>query len=123
MLKEMRLVGTTDGSGDAIINGESNVLGFLKAVAWIDGDLVDNVTFVLSTQGHEASQVLLTAGAAEADNDVIFYPRHIIYDEGADVLTGTSGGDREYPLMVGRPRLVIAAGGSAKTGGCILFYE
>ena len=122
-LKEMRLVGTTDGSGDVVINGEDTVIGFLKAVAWTFGDLANNNTFVLSTQGHEASQTLLTGDAGESDADVIFYPRRLIYDEGADVLVGTAGGDREYPLMVGRPRLVIAAGGATKTGGCILYYE
>ncbi len=119
----MRLVGITSAGGAVTVDGETTVLGWLKAVAWIDGDLADSNTAVISTQDHEAAQTLLTIGAGEGDVDNIFLPRHLIYDEGADVLTGTSGGDREYPFMAGRPRLVIAAGGDTKTGGCILYYE
>ncbi len=121
--KEIRLEVTTDGSGDATTDATTAVMGRLYAIAWVDGDLVDNVTAVISTQGAEASQTLMSIGAGEGDNDAIFYPRHIVHDEGADVLTGTAGGDRTLPLMVGTPRLVVAAGGGTKTGACILYYE
>ena len=121
--KEMRLVGTTNSSGVATIDGDKAVLGKLFAIAWVDGDLADNNTAVISTQDHEAAQTLMTTGAGEGDDDEIFYPRAIVHNEGADVLTGTAGGDREKMLMVGTPRLVITAGGDTKTGGCILYYE
>ncbi len=122
-MKEIRLFGTTSSGGAATINATKSILGKLYAIAWIDGDLADNNTAIISTQGHEASQTLMSIGAAEGDNDEIFYPRALVFDEGADVLTGTAGGDRVRMLLVGTPRLVIAAGGDEKTGGCILYYE
>lgn len=120
---EIRLVGETNSSGVATINGTKSVIGKLFAIAWIDGDLDDNNTAVISTQGHDASQTLLTIGTAEGDDDEIFYPRALVHDEGADVLVGANGGDREMMLVAGTPRLVIAAGGDTKTGGCILYIE
>lgn len=123
MMKEIKLYGTTDASGDVVINAEKTIAAEIVAIAWADGDLANNVTGVISTQGAEASQVIMSIGAAEGDDDAIFYPRHIVHDEGADVLTGTAGGDRCLPLAVGKLRLVIAAGGATKTGGCYVYYR
>ena len=123
MIKEIILTGTTDSSGDAVVNAEETIAGEVVAIAWVDGDLVNNVTGVISTQGSDASQTIMSIGAAEGDNDAIFYPRAIIHDEGADVLTGTAGGDRCLMLAVGKLRLVIAAGGATKTGGCHVYYR
>ena len=123
MLKETILYGTTDGSGDLTINAESTIMGEIVAIAWIDGALANNHTAVISTQGSDASQVIMTIGAAEGDNDAVFYPRHIIHDEGADVLTGTAGGDRALPLAVGKLRMVIASGGATAAGGCHVYHR
>ncbi len=123
MLKETILYGTTDGSGDLTVNAESTIMGEIVAIAWIDGALANNHTAVISTQGSDASQVIMTIGAAEGDNDAVFYPRHIIHDEGADVLTGTAGGDRALPLAVGKLRMVIASGGATAAGGCHVYHR
>ena len=122
-MKEIRLYGATDASGDAVINAVKTIAGEIVAIAWIDGDLANNVTGVISTQGSPASQTIMSIGAAEGDDDAIFDPRAIVHDEGADVLTGTAGGDRTYPLAVGKLRLVIAAGGATKSGGCHVYYR
>ena len=123
IVDEIRLYGTTTSLGALTVNAEYAIMGEIVAIAWIDGDLADNVTAVISTQGAPASQTIMSIGAAEGDDDVIFYPRHLIYDEGADVLLGTAGGDRALPLAVGKLRMVIAAGGDEKSGGCIVYYR
>ena len=121
-LREVRLYGTTDTSGDLTVTGDA-VFGKVYAVAWIDGTLDDNNTAVLSTINHDAASTILTLEAGEGDDDAIFYPRAIVHDAGAESLTGTAGGDRAEPLAAGNLQLVIAAGGALKSGGCIVFIE
>ena len=118
-LKEMRLYGTTNGSGALTVNGPRAVFGRLYAVRWIDTAL-DSCTGTISTQGHEASATLLTLSSQNAS--ATFYPRDLVHSATGSALTGTSGGDRCLPLMVGIPRLVISSGGDTNAGGCILFY-
>lgn len=120
ILDEMELSGTTDGDGALTVNGESAILGRLYAIQWVDGDFTDGVDAVISTQGHGASKTLLTL--TDANTDALYYPRDLVHDATGGVLTGTAGGDRVLPLLVGKPRLVVASGGATKTGGCILFY-
>ena len=115
-MKKMRLYGTTDGSGNATVNGEAPVNGCaLYAVRWIDGDLADGVDAVISTQGADASATLLTL--TNANDDATYYPREATCDN-----TGTADGDTTLPFMQGTPRLVISSGGDTKSGGCILYY-
>jgi hypothetical protein len=121
MLHEMRLVGTTAADGSATIIGERVVFGLLVAVQWIDGDLADGVDAVLSTIRHEAATTLLTL--TNANDDALYYPRHLVHSEAGTALTGTSGGDRAMPLICGVPQLGISSGGNAKTGGCIIVYQ
>ena len=123
IVDEIKLYGTTTALGALTVNAEYPIMGEIVAIVWIDGDLADNNTAVISTQGAPASQTIMSIGAAEGDNDAIFYPRHIIHDEGADVLTGAAGGDRALPLAVGKLRMVIAAGGDKKSGGCVVYYR
>ena len=119
MLKEIRLYGTTNGSGALTVNADKPVIGRLYAVRWLDTAL-DACTATISTQGHDASATLLTLTAVNAT--ATYYPRDLVHDATGSALTGTSGGDRCLPLMVGVPRLVIASGGDSNLGGCILFY-
>lgn len=122
MLKSMRLVGTTAVGGAATIVGNS-VVGKLYAVQWIDGDLEDGVGFTLSVTNSDAPTATLLTVAA-ANEDKMYYPRELVHktEDGA-ALTGTSGGDRALPVIAGTPQLAITAGGDAKTGGAILFWE
>ena len=121
-MREERLYGTTAVGGALTVKG-SAVSGKLYAIAWIDGDFADNVTAVISTINNEAATTLLTLAAGEGDDDVIYYPRALVSDAGATALTGTAGGDRARPLVVGQLQLVVAAGGDLKEGGCILFID
>jgi len=120
MLKEIRLYGTTTAGGALTVNASKAVLGKLFAVQWVVGTLAAGVDAVISTQNHEASKTLLTI--TNGDADALYYPRDLVHDAAGAALTGTQGGDRELSLMVGTPRLVISAGGNAKSGGCILLY-
>lgn len=123
-LKEAILTGTTSTAGAATINDTKAILGRLYAVEWIDGTLSDGVDAVLTAQNTASAvaQTLLTL--TDANDDKPYYPRDVVHDLTGGALTGTSGGDREMPVINGVLRLVIASGGSEKTGGCIVyFYE
>ena len=121
-MEEHRLYGTTETDGSLTVKGDA-VSGKVYAIAWIDGTFADNVTAVISTIENEAATTLLTLAAGEGDDDVVYYPRALACDAGATALTGTAGGDRVRPIAVGKLQLVVAAGGSAKEGGCIVYIE
>jgi len=116
MLKDRRLYGTTSAGGDATINDTMAIFGLLVAVSWIDGSLADGVDAVLSTQDSEGAQTLLTL--TNANNDAVYYPRH---DACSSAGTAQSS-NQEFPLLAGTLRLVISSGGSAASGGCIVYY-
>lgn len=120
-LRDMRLIGTTDGSGDATITG-SVIKGRLVAVEWIDGDLADGVdgTLSMTSTPSGVDQTLLTL--SNANSDAWYYPRTLVHSEAGAALTGTSGGDRDMYVLSGKPKLVISSGGAAATGGMILYY-
>ena len=119
-LKEMRLYGTTDASGDLTVNGTQAVFGRLYAVRWLDTGL-DACTATITTQGHDASATLLTLTAVNAT--ATYYPREAVSDNTGSALTVTEdSATHGLPLMAGVPRLVIASGGDSNLGGCILFY-
>lgn len=120
MLHEMRLNATTNGDGAATVNGERPVAGRLYAVQAVKGTLADTADLTISTQGHAASKTLLTLTDVTADG--LYYPRDLVHSEAGVALTGTAGGDRELPLCVGIPRLVVAQGGATKTGAVVLFW-
>lgn len=122
--RELRLIGATDASGDLTVNATEAIFGRLESIEWIDGDLDNGVNAVISLQSTPSgvAQTLLTLTNPAADNDAIFLPRVVVHDLSGAALTGTSGGDREMPIVAGIPRLVITSGGDTKTGGCILRY-
>ena len=123
MLKWVKLYGTTAVGGALTVTAETAVRGLLHAVEWIDGAFVDGVDAVLSVvrDDNAPDYVLLTL--TNADADAVYYPRVIIHSEAGAALTGTSGGDRAKPVINGRLKLVVADGGDAKAGGCIVYYE
>ena len=118
-LKEIELVGTTDTDQALTVNATHPVKGRLYAIRWVDTSL-ESCNAVISTQNHDAAATLLTLTAVNAS--ATYYPRDLVHDATGSALTGTSGGDRNLPLLVGVPRVVIASGGEEKDGGCILFY-
>ena len=123
MLKRVKLYGTTAVGGALTVTAGVKVEGLLYAVEWIDGAFVDGVDAVLSVVRDDdaADYTLLTL--TNADVDLVYYPRVIIHSEAGAALTGTSGGDRAQPIINGFLKLVVADGGDAKAGGCIVYYE
>lgn len=123
-LEKMRINVTTASNGAGSASGDRSVHGLLYAVQLVDGDFADGVDVTLTCEhGELASRTLLVK--ADFNTDSMFYPRDLVNAtaDGA-ALTGTAGGDRCLPIIFGTPKVVIAAGGDAKTGGVILyFYE
>ncbi len=122
-LLSLVLTGTTNGSGAATIDATIGVYGRLYAVQWIDGDFdngVDGTFTIQNAGGQGVAYTFLTL--TDANDDAWYYPRTVVHSEAGVALTGTSGGDRDLFLLDGTPRLVIAQGGSAKTGGAVLYY-
>ncbi len=122
---DINLIGETNSSGVATITSTQTVKGFLYKVKWVDGDLVDAVTSILSvTETPEGvDETLLTLSNPNANADKNYYPRDVVHSATGSALTGTAGGDRIEPLVVGKLKLTIAAGGDSKTGGCVVYIR
>jgi hypothetical protein len=119
-MKEVRLYGTTSTAGSVTIDAPTPVFGHLEAVRLLIGSLEATTDIVVSCQNYAVADTLLTLTDASAN--ALYYPRGVVHSEAGAALTGTSGGDRTRMLMTGVPRCAIASGGSAKSGGVILYY-
>lgn len=127
-LEPVRLIGTTDGSGDVTVTSEKAYLGWLYAVEWVDGTLADNNTAVLSVIRTDSGvdHAVHTQVAGEGDADTWYYPRVAVHNLSADALHYNDESDepvQDYPVVNGFLQLVIAAGGATATGGCIAYVK
>lgn len=128
LLDPIKLVGETSSGGAATITATKAVLGKLYAVEWVDGDLADNNTAVLSVIRTDSGedQAVHTLVAGEGDDDAWWFPRVAVHDLSAVARFYNDDGDEavvDYPVVNGVLQLVIAAGGDTKTGGCIVYVE
>ena len=124
-LEEVRLIGTTDDSGDATINANGSIFGTLHSVRWVDDDLADGVDAVLSMQSPtNPSAAYDVLALTNANSDANYYPVELAHDNTGATLP--QGADKtaiyKDPLLIGTPRLVISSGGDTKTGGCFVYY-
>lgn len=112
---------TTSSGGAATVNAERSVLGRLFCIEYRPGTIATGATLTVTCEGAASKPLLTKANAGTADS--WYYPRDLVHavTDGA-ALTGTSGGDRELPVMNGTPRVVIASGGATKTGAATLYY-
>ena len=123
VLNDLRLTGTTDGSGNLTVNGERAIVGRLYAVEWIDGDLADGVDAVISAQGTPSGVATTLLTLTDANDDKWYFPRIVVHDAaGADVTFDGTNEIYDLPIIAGTPRLVVSSGGATKTGGCIIWY-
>ena len=125
-MRVVDLRGTTDGSGDAVVTSGRSYNGFLTAVEWVDGDLADGNTAVLTVTGSPSgvAQTLHTQVAGEGNADAWYYPRVQVHDLSAVALTINSTQPYPgYPVVNGRLTLTIASGGASKTGGAIVYVQ
>jgi hypothetical protein len=124
MLEPVKLIGTTDGSGDATVTSESTYNGLLHSVQWIDGDLADGVDAVLSVVNTDAGVDFTLLTLTNANSDAMYHPRHQIDTEaGAGVTYDGTNEVYEMAPIVGKLKLVISAGGDTKTGGAVVYIK
>ena len=110
---------TTDGSGDGVGTGTKPVNALLYKIVWVDGDLANSHTAVLTALRPDSAvtETLWSTTAGDTDNDASFYPRVAETDAAADA-TSTYG----LILVTGIPVITVAAGGDTKSGSCILYF-
>lgn len=113
-MRTMKLTGTTESDGSLTVWGAA-LTGALYAVQWIDGDMADGVDATLTCENSDGTIPLLVE--ANYNTDHMTYPRVAeALNTDASALTSHT-----MPVVSGRPKLVIANGGAAHTGGCILY--
>jgi hypothetical protein len=115
-MRAIRVNVTTATDGSATAYGDSAV-GALYAVQLVDGDLADGVDITLTAEHADLSIPLLVA--ADWNTDKMVYPR-VLQNLNTD---GTALTTHTMPLVYGRPKVVIAQGGSVKTGAVILYVQ
>lgn len=107
---------TTDTAGAATGYGDSAV-GSVYAIQLIDGDFADNVDVAITSEQESLSIPILTL--ANFNTDQMVYPRVPT----AAVADGAALTNYAEPLCYGRPKVVIAQGGSVKSGSVILYIR
>lgn len=116
-LEDVRLISTTDGSGDLTLTSERAIFGLLWEVEWIDDDLADGVDAVLSVintpSGVDRTLLTLT----DANDDAWYRPREVEQDD-----AGSDATNRVPVVIAGTLQLVISSGGDTKTGGMVIYY-
>ena len=124
MIDHIKLVGTTDAAEAATIVAPFPIHGILRAVEWIDGDLVDGVDAVLSFASHSSGVTRTLLTLTDANDDTWKFPHEIAHDNAGAAVT-LDGTNEMYvaPLIFGTLSLAIANGGVTKMGGCIVYFE
>ncbi len=124
MLKWIKLYGTTTAGGALTKTANVSVRGMLKSIEWIDGDFDNGVDAVLSLVRDDDAADITLLTLTNADNDAIYNPRYIAHDATGTAVT-YDGTNEIYveQFLNGTLKLVVASGGNAKTGGCIVYYE
>ena len=123
-LHDVRLFGTTDSSGDLVVDAERAVFGRLYAIEWVKSGFAAGVDPTLTVRGTPGGQTTLTIWAVtDANTSMMYYPRAQTHDStGAGLTYDGTRVQADLPLLAGRPRLTVAQGGSVASGGCILYY-
>ena len=115
-MDRMYLSVTTATDGSATAYGDRSICGLLMAVQWVDGDLADGVDAVLSCENTPGAKTLLTL--TNADDDATYYPRAVAHTAAGVAQTAY---DQFIPID-GLLKLAVTNGGSAKSGGCIVYW-
>lgn len=114
-MKQITLKGTTDASGDLTVTDPNHIIGLLYAVQLIDGSFDDGVDITITSEHGDLAMPNLVM--ANFNSDQMQYPRVLetLNTSGAALSTHC------MPIVNGKPKMVIAQGGNAKTGGCVLY--
>jgi hypothetical protein len=123
---DIQLVGTTSTAGAATIVDTGAIRGYLERIEWKVGTLsttgTSAVVSVVNTPSG-VSETLLTLSTIYATANGIYYPRTPAHNAACVALTAAAGGDCVRPLIAGTLQCVIAGGGSALTGGAIVYID
>lgn len=121
----VKILVTTDGSGDATGYSEASYNGELCAVQWIDGTFGDGVDAVLSVTNTDAGVDYTLLTLTNANDDAFYLPRAATVDaSGAASLYAAAGTAVNGKMpVVGKLKLVVSGGGDTKTGGLVVFLE
>jgi hypothetical protein len=116
-MKDQYLEIVCDGSGDATVNGPTNVCGILYAIEYLPGSIATGATVTVTSQGFMARTLLVKASAGTSNTT--FYPR--------DLSNKTSDGSaltdqQTLPLISGVLRVVVASGGNGGKGSVRIYY-
>jgi len=122
-LLPVKLFGTTAADGSLTVTSEAAYNGVLSAVQWVKADFADGVDAVFSVTGTDGAVDLTLLTLTNANANAVYNVRHVVHSEAGAALTGTSGGDRTKPLVVGKIKMVVTEGGNAKSGGAIAYLE
>ena len=106
---------TCDTAGAATTQLNDTYLGLLYAVQLVDGTFDDGVDLTLTAEQGDLSIPLLTI--ANFNTDQMVYPR-VLEALNTD---GTALATHTMPVVVGKPKAVIAQGGESKVGSVILY--
>ena len=119
-MRKLTVSMTTNASGDVTVNTQA-VFGLLYAILYKPCTLATGATLTVTTQGIFAKPLLTKTSAGTSDT--LYYPRDLVHgvEDGA-ALTGTGGGDRALPLLLGNLRVVIASGGNTLTGSLTIYF-
>jgi|SRR3990172_1282556 len=113
-MRDVRLdiITLADGTGSATGSGFS---GLLYAAQLIDNTFDDGVDITVTAEQGDLSIPLLTQ--ANFNSDQMVYPRvaEALNTDGSALATYT------LPVVIGRPKAVIAQGGNVKSGSIILY--
>lgn len=115
-MRRIKVNFTTDTAGAATEYGESGV-GTVYAVQLVDGDLADGVDVTVTSEQESLSIPVLVK--ADFNTDQMVYPR-VLQALNTD---GTALTTHCEPLCYGRVKVVIAQGGSVKTGSVIVYLR
>jgi hypothetical protein len=114
-MRTVYLSGTTSTGGTLTVNADHTLIGTLYAAQLIDGSTDAGVDVTITCEQDSLSIPLLVK--ADFNDDQMVYPR-VAESKNTD---GTASGGYCMPIINGRPRMVIAQGGSVATCGCILY--
>lgn len=118
-MRDVKLSFTTDASGAATAISPDLSGTKLVAVEWIDGDLTDGVDGVFSIidrhSGIDRALITLT----DANSDAYYHVGAAVYGVTGAAVTNSY----TPPIIDGKIKLVVASGGSAKSGAAYLFLR
>jgi hypothetical protein len=110
-MREIRLIGTTISAGTVTVTSETDVIGYINRITWLDGTLADGVDAVLTlianpNMGVDETLFTITNG----NDDAVYYP-------------GDGVSTWPYQLIAGKLSLAITSGGSVLTGGMVVYID